>query len=163
MTVSTTTTLAGPFIGDGIATVFPFNFLIESKRDITIYITDIDTWNTVKYGDASYSITGIGNPSGGTIVAVHALQVNQIAVIEGSRPLTQNSVFNNQGAFYPKEYEKALDRMTFIAQDMSSRLDRCVHLPNPIIDGYNLQLPKPVGGKAIGWSADGKSLVNLDV
>lgn len=162
MTVSTTSTLAGPYRGDGVTKVFPFNFLVTSKEDITIYVTDVNTWATVEFHAPNYSISGIGNPAGGTIISDHALQTHQIGVIEGSRPLTQNAVFNNQGAFYPKEYEKALDRMTFIAQDMSARLDRCVQLPNSIVGmGYDLKLPKPVAGKAIGWSADGKSLVNI--
>ena len=130
MTVSTSTS-AVVEQGNGSTTVWPYTFLIPNANYVQVIVTDSNN-NQTFLSPNSYSITGIGNPSGGAVT--YPLTGSQLAsgyslTIERILPLQQLSSITNQGGFFPAVYEAALDYLTMICQQLQTAVGQCMSVP----------------------------------
>jgi len=109
-----------------------------------------------------YSITGLGDPIGGMVSFTDAPD-GAIAVLTLMRilPLTQEVVYPVYGAFPAKSHENALDKLTWITQQMEEELIRAIKIPidGDIGDGGVL-LPAPSPGDTIVWNDEGTGFDN---
>lgn len=128
MTVTTTQSQV-LVLGDGSTTAFDYNFLVpgSTSTDQTNFkVTYTDTQgNVTVLNDNQYSVTGVNNPSGGTVV----FQVNSAPIPVGSTlliqrvvPYTQPDSISNQGNFYPAVVEGALDNLELQIQQLITQL-----------------------------------------
>jgi hypothetical protein len=167
MTVSTTTRKAGPFIGNGVTTVFPFNFKVFAKSDLQVILTDAAGAETVLDLDADYSVAlnaDQDNTPGGTVTYSYggiALPSTQKLTILSDVPLLQPTDIQNRGGFYPSVIEDALDRVTILAQQAEELLGRAIRFA--VSDGAtNAELPTAAAraGKAIVFDENGNIAVS---
>jgi hypothetical protein len=123
MTISSTTRKAGPFIGNGTATVFPFTFKVFQRSDIqavtTITATGAQATLTL---DSGYSVTLNVNqnasPGGFISLLAGALTTGKTLVITSGLPNTQPTDITNLGGFYPSVINDAFDRVTILIQQL---------------------------------------------
>ncbi|GFO72919.1 hypothetical protein BJAS_P3456 [Bathymodiolus japonicus methanotrophic gill symbiont] len=167
MSVTRTNCVSGPYIGNGTQTSFQFGFKAWKKEDIIVYYrfnSGPHSGRQVIINQSDYEVVFNASGIGGTVNERTTLapSIGDELQIEGNFARNQLSVFNNQEALYPKTIERALDRLTLIAQYLNRKVIKCIHLHTMTDDTINLQLPPPEAGKVIGWSADGKSLKNYD-
>lgn len=139
MTITTSTNRVVQY-GNGATTVWNYSFLIPDATEVVVQITDKTTGVVTTLTALQYSISGLGNPAGGTVTYSPALTTNQSITITRILPVTQTVSLSNQGAFYPAVVEGALDYLTMVAQQVSDSIGRALQIsPNGVntIDAQN--------------------------
>lgn len=127
MTVNNTNIVSGPYIGNGITTEFSYDFRVDDKTQLEIYETDSVGIVTPLILDVDYTVNSVGSDSGGTITRIAgALPLDYKWIIKSNYKLTQEISFSSQGGFFPDIHEKAIDKLTVIAQQLSEEIDRCI-------------------------------------
>ncbi|RLD82432.1 MAG: hypothetical protein DRJ15_01640 [Bacteroidetes bacterium] len=140
---------------DGIEVSFPYDFQVDSI-DLMVVFAD-----GVQYLEP-FTMTGLGDPLGGEVI-FDTPPLEQIEVLTLMRimPLTQEKVYPVYGPFPAKSHENALDKLTWIAQQLQETLNRAwknpVNNPGAQEDFY---MPPPDAGKVLAWTADEKGLEN---
>lgn len=112
-------------VGNGLTTMWPYNFLIIKKDDIQVYLTEIATGIDTKVDSSLYTV----NESDSTVkYPLYGDPVSDLykVILSRETPLTQEVSLPNGGAFFPRVLEAALDKLTIIDQQQQEQLDRCV-------------------------------------
>jgi hypothetical protein len=152
--------------GNGVQTVFSYNFLIPDQGQAVLYFTNpagvmtevpqtdwlLDTINNPNGGQFTYPRVGSGAavaPSGSTLTLVRTV------------PNIQSTNLRNQGAYYPQVVEAALDTLAMQTQQLQAYLDRSLQFP--ISDASDLSSILATefqrAGKILGFGADGAPLL----
>jgi hypothetical protein len=161
MTV-TTTTARNDYAGTGSVGPFSYSFRIFAASDLLVTVRDADDDETTLEYPTDYTVTGVGNAGGGTIRLTTALASGEALTIRRVLALKQTTDFLSLNRFMPEEHQKALDRLTMIAQQQQDELDRTLKLPETVAGApYDLALPVPSALTAIGWDGSGAALTNL--
>lgn len=125
MTISSTVRSAGPYTGNGVTASFPFAFKVFAPEDVVVVTTDTsDIEATLTYG---YHFTVALNPNqdanpGGTITLTSALTSDYTLIVTSGMANVQPVDLTNQGGFYPKVINTALDRLTILIQQVAERV-----------------------------------------
>jgi hypothetical protein len=128
MTVSSTTT-KNSYSGNGSTTVFAYGFKVFDEDDLTVILrTDATGTETVQSITTNYTVSGVGNASGGNVTFVTAPASGITVVIRRASPLTQTTDYTPNDPFPAASHEDALDNLTFIAQQQQEELDRAIKL-----------------------------------
>ena len=127
MTVSSTTNKVIRN-GDGSQLTFSYTFKIFADADLDVYIrTDAGT-ETLKTLTTNYTVTGAGNTGGGNVVFVsgQAPAATEKVVIQRKLDRTQSTDYTPNDPFPAESHEEALDRLTFITQQIQEEVDRSI-------------------------------------
>jgi microcystin-dependent protein len=128
MTLATTSTKAVAQ-GNGATTSWPFTFLIPSIDSIVVSLVDIASGNITTIAPAYFSVTGFGNPTGGSVtypLSGAPVAATSYVVVQRIVPETQETDFTLQGAVYPTDIEDALDYVTMICQQLQSQVNQSI-------------------------------------
>ncbi len=126
MTISSTTT-KNSYSGNGSTTAFAYGFYIPSSTDIQVIVRSATGTETVKSegtGSTNYSISGVGNASGGTVTFVTAPASGETVVLRRNTAKTQATDYVANDPFPAETHEDALDKLTIIGQDLQEQIDR---------------------------------------
>jgi hypothetical protein len=124
MAVGTQTNLVS-YNGDNVATEFAYPWLVYKDTHLLVYLQDTTTLAlTLQTQGVDYSVTGIGDATGGNVVAVAAPAADEKLIIVRQPPATQLAQFLNQGGFYPLAVEQALDLLQMQIQTINEKLGR---------------------------------------
>lgn len=154
MTISSPDRVAGPFIGDGVQTGFPFALYILDDEDLVVEITDAaGVRSTVSAWTAALNSDQSGNP-GGTLTLSSPLAVGSTMRISTEVASTQKTAISNGGGFYPKVIEQALDKLTILTQQVEQQVEQSLRAPD--LAGL-ATLPDAAGraNKVLGFNAAG--------
>jgi hypothetical protein len=145
MTISSTTRIAGPYIGNGTASVFGFSFKVFAAADLDVIRLNSSTGvETTLVLNSDYTVTLNGNqntnPGGSVTLSAGALATGLTLTITSDIANLQPTDLTNQGGFYPEVITDSLDRATIQIQQISDIGDRTLKIP--ISDGsLNMELP----------------------
>ena len=162
MTISSTTRIAGPFVGNGTASVFPFTFKVFAAADLDVVrLTNSTGVETTLVLNSDYSVTLNGdqnsNPGGSITLLVGTLATGYTLVITSDIANLQQTDLTNQGGFYPEVITDALDRATIQIQQMSEDVGRS--LKAPLSDGTpNMEMPNSTNRASKFLAFDGNGL-----
>lgn len=122
MTVSTTNNKK---VYAGLATqdTFSYDFRVDAKADMNVYFDD------VLQDSGDWSITNLGNPAGGDVVLTVPLAADTTIVLLREVALTQDVDYQPLDPFPAEVNEQALDKLTFLAQQLQEQINRSVVLP----------------------------------
>jgi len=125
MTITAQTSKTGPYNGNGTTTVFSYTFRVqdETQLEVTVLASDGIT-ETTKVLNTDYTVTGVGNNSGGTVVMGTAPVTGEKLTITRNVTLDQVVDLQNRGSVNPETLEASFDKLTQIAQDQQEQLDR---------------------------------------
>ncbi len=143
------------YTGNGSTTVFAYNFKVFNKAHLRVLID-----STEKTLDVDYTVTGVGEAAGGSVIFTTA-PVNEISVvIMRDMDAIQETEYTTSGSFPATAHEAALDRLTMMVQQVQEQVDRMPLLPVHTYEGEGLDpLELPLeAGYAIGWNAAGNAL-----
>ncbi|MER8993534.1 hypothetical protein [Mesorhizobium sp. M0678] len=130
MTVASETNRSGPYIGNGVTTVFDYEFRIISQAHLrvirTITATGVEATLTL---DADYTVSGVGAAGGGQVAILVAPPAGQTITILRKVPVVQETDLENQGAYYAETVETALDLAVMRDQELAEGLARAVKIP----------------------------------
>lgn len=136
MSLSTTTNKV-IYNGNASATTFSYTFPIPVASYLSVIYTDADGVETT-LSSSLYSVTGIGTTTGGTVT--YPLTGSPIATgtkltLLRTVPYTQDTVFSNQGGYYPEVTESRFDRAYMALQQLLELIQRA--FVAPVSDGTN--------------------------
>jgi len=142
MTVSTTT-IKNSYSGNGTLHSFAYGFKIFADGDLTVIIRNAAGVETVRTLNTHYIVTNANNDSGGNVLFkfntgtssdAHFSNTDfrpatgETVVIKRSLALTQGTDYVANDPFAAEDHETALDRLTFITQEIQEELDRSIKL-----------------------------------
>jgi len=149
MTISSTTRVAGPFIGNGTATVFPFTFKVFAAADLDVIRLNTSTGvESTLVLNSDYTVTLNGNQNtnpGGTVTLTVAASATSTVTITSGILNLQPTDLTNQGGFYPEVITDSFDRSTIQIQQMADDVTRSIK--TPISDGLNLNMELPTAAQ----------------
>ena len=134
MTISSTTRIAGPFTGNGVAYLFPFAFKVFTAADLFVATALIATGvqSTLALG-TNYTVAlnanQDSNPGGTVILTAGPLAVGYRLTISSDIANLQPTEYINQGGFYPEVLTTSLDRATIQIQQLQESADLSLQFP----------------------------------
>lgn len=154
--------------GDGRTTEFPFAFPVLDRKFIYVIISDRNgrekTLTSDYYVDMDkHVVLYPGYPKGEEPAEAErpaVLAPGEKIVIYRNTPVSQLTSLGDKWPF--DVCEKALDKLTMIDQENKESISRTVRLAGAT-EEVEVVLPSPEKDTAIGWSEDGKSVINVPV
>lgn len=162
MSISTSTNRMTAYTGNGVATSFSVTFPVRVNTDLVVY-TITSGVVALKTLTTHYTVEGLDDNSGVSVDFLVAPAVGVSILILRIRPITQATDIKNQGAFYPKTYEDALDHIIMIAQQHQDDIDRSLHLaetvsPSAVSMEIPYGTPADFADALIKFNADGDGI-----
>ena len=114
MSLTTTTQTSGPYSAGAGATTFVYGFRVLESAHLRVYVNG--TLQTT-----GYSVTGVENPLGGTVVFSTPLAGGEVIVLARDTDQLQETVYNEHEKFPAKTHEEALDKLTMLSQEIHRR------------------------------------------
>lgn len=163
MTVNTKKITSGPYFGNGIADTFSYTFRISDKTELIVFETDDTGVQTELTVDTDYTVNTVGDDSGGTITRIDgALPTDYEIYMRSNYDETQLTAFTSQGAFFPELHEGAMDKLTFLIQQIIDKFSRTFTLSESYSGPLPLTLEDPDANKVLRWNDDGSGIENFD-
>jgi hypothetical protein len=171
MTVSTTT-IKNSASGNGTLHSFAYEFKIFADGDLDVIIRSSTGTETVKQLNTDYIVTNAGIDAGGNVLfkfntgssgdahfssSDKRPQSGETVVIRRSLGLTQSTDYVANDPFAAEDHETALDRLTFITQEIKEELDRSfkVSKTNTIASAEFTDSAATRASKTLGFDSDG--------
>lgn len=135
MTIPSTVRRAGPLLGTGAQTTWPFTFKVFAESDIAVTIADSDGVETPLTLGVDYSVALNANQEtspGGTVtypISGSPLPVGSVLAIVGDLDYDQPLDLPSGGNFSPIALENQLDRATMQIQQLDEEMSRTAKLP----------------------------------
>ena len=125
MTISSTT-VKNSYSGNGSTTAFAYTFKIFANTDLQVIIRSSTGTETVKTLTTHYTVSGVGDASGGnvTFTSGNTPASGETVVIRRAVPQTQAIDYIANDPFPAESHEEGLDRATMTIQQMQEELDR---------------------------------------
>ena len=160
MTIATDTARTGPYSGNGSTVAFAYGFKVIDQAHLVVTLTVTATGvETVQTLTTHYSVSGVGESSGGNVTMETAPTSAQTLTISRAVTKSQTTDLVNRGAVQPEVLETALDRGVQMAQDLDEQMTRSVKLPvSTDLSSVSATLSAPVGGAYLLWNATGTAL-----
>jgi len=141
MTVSSSTTKVS-FSANGSTHQFAYSFKIFADADLEVIVRTSAGTETVQTLNTNYIVTNAGNDSGGNILfkfntgnsgdahydgsTDHRPANGTTVIINRKLTLTQGTDYIENDPFSSTDHENALDRLTFITQQLQEQIDRSI-------------------------------------
>lgn len=139
------------YAGDDVSTAFPFPYYFLADEDLTVIKQLIASpyTETTLVLDTDYTVTGEGDPAGGTVTLTDPLLDEYNLIIRREVSLTQGTDFK-EGEGEPAEtMEECFDRIYMALQQLQEQIDRdiLINLPS-LVPGYLYS-----DGSSMSWAA----------
>ncbi len=165
MTISTEIRVAGPYTGTGAVTEYPFEFKVFTSADVLVVQTDTDGVESTLEETTDYGVTL--NPDqdddpGGTVTLNSALVLNYLLTITSQVADTQEVELTNNGGFYPRVINDALDKLVILIQQVKNLTTRSLKFPLSDGEALNTELPTAAvrANKVLAFDTNGEAAVS---
>lgn len=160
MTVSSTISRSGPYAGAGTTGPFAVGFRFLEDAHLRVVKTNSQGVDADLILGIDFFASGAGEANG-SVILVAPLATNERLTILRAVPATQEADYVQNDAFPAESHERALDKLTMIAQQQAEQLSRTLRLGVSV--NTNPEFPSPSPNKFIGWNSAGDRLVNADI
>lgn len=129
--------------GNGATTVFSYSFLIPSASEAVVSVVSVIGAAT-QLTPSQYTLTGIGDPNGGTLtypVSGSPLPIGSSIVLRRVMPLQQQTKLTGQSNYRPDVVEGALDTLELQIQQIDDEAGSAIHFPVVDSEAINSTLP----------------------
>jgi lysophospholipase L1-like esterase len=132
VTISSASRKAGPFLGNGVTTSFPFTFKVFQQTDLQVIKTTAAGIDSVLILNSDYSVALNADQNaspGGTItypLSGPLLQTGEKLTTTGVLQSLQETHLTNGGNFFANTIEDQMDYLTILAQQHDEKLARAV-------------------------------------
>ena len=133
MTISNENTRVAVTAG-GLST-FTYNFRILNEADLLVILKSAAGVETTQTLTTHYTVTGVGNASGGTIVFGSTPTATDVVNIVLDPELKQLLDFTAAGPFPAESLESGLDSQLNVNKRTRDLVDRSLNLPDGDVDG----------------------------
>jgi len=164
MTVQSSTNRIS-YTGTGGGTTGPFTipyFFLEADDLKVVKVLIADGSSVTLVLTADYSVLGAADPAGGSLTLVAALfSTHRIEIIRDPDVLQLTS-YPLVDPFPSKSHERALDKLTMLAQRALELISRSLKLADSVSSGILVDLI-PQASKFLRWNATATGLENADI
>lgn len=140
------------YTGNGTTNTYNYGFKIFNEDHLLVVVQNVNTLvETTLTKTTDYTVTGVDNTSGGTIVLVNGgqawldganLSSDYKITIRRVVPLLQETDIRNQGDFFAETHEDTFDLSRMIDQQQQDEIDRSAKLPESVSSSdFNPELP----------------------
>lgn len=129
MTIQSEIRKAGPYLGNGINTLFAFPFKIFKAQDLLVVYTDPAGIERTLILGTDYTVAlnpDQDSAAGGSITTSFAPPAGHLVTMTSDVPNLQEVLFTNNGGFYPALLTKTLDKLTILVQQLALDVSRAV-------------------------------------
>jgi len=149
------------YSGNSATTVFPVNFyfLANSHIKVVLVSNNIETVQTIT---SQYTVTGAGNPAGGSVTMLTPPATGTQLIIVRNVPATQETDYLANDPFPAESHERALDKLTMLVQQVELEADRALKIPLSSLPTTSTELPVPSASKLLAWNSNASAITNLD-
>ena len=116
MTISTTSSRIS-YNGNGVTTIFAFPYRFLDQGHLVVVSIDSLGAETVKTITTHYTVSGAGDPAGGSVTMLTAPATGTRLVIYRDTDVTQETDYVSGDPFPAESHETALDKLTMIMQE----------------------------------------------
>ena len=178
MTVSTTLTKSS-HSANGTQHQFAYNFKIFVDGDLRVIIRSATGTETVKVLNTDYIVTNAGSNSGNVLFKFNTgnssdahfsssdkrPQNGETVVLARNLDLTQSTDYVANDPFPAEDHEKALDRLTFIVQELQEELNRSIKVSetNTITSSEFTVGATDRASKVLGFDSSGELSVTTEL
>lgn len=151
-------TVKNVYTSTGTTGPFPYGFKIYAASDLAVVSTDLQGTETPLVCSIDYSVTGIGDDTGGSITLTSALPSGYTLTIIRDMAYLQSQKYVSNGSFTAKSLNDALDKLSLQIQQVKEEADRGLQLPRSSSLGPLYIAPS--ANTLLGWDASGTRLKN---
>lgn len=151
MTV-TNTTARNQYTATAGQTVFAYTFEVYNKNDLVV----LQNSTTLSEG-SNYTVSGVGNDSGGNITLAVGATAGDIITIYRDMALERTTDYQNSGDFLASEVNEDFDRLWLAIQQNDTNDSRSVRKPVSDLSSINMELPVASGRshRLLGFDSTG--------
>jgi hypothetical protein len=137
-------------LGDGVETVFPYNFLIYADTHLAVYLDGV-------LQSTGYTVDGVGDALGGDVTFDTAPAADVVVTLNLEVPFTQELSYTQGGKFPSASHEKGLDLNTMLCRRLNEVDSRALLVPQGGDSTEDLELPSQTdrASKYLAFDADG--------
>lgn len=117
------------YLGDGVTTLLPVPYYFLEQEHLLVTRVNLDSSTDTLILGSDYSVAGAGNQAGGSITMTSAPAIGVQILIDRAVPATQETDYVPNDPFPAESHERALDKLTMLAQQNSSGLSRALLRP----------------------------------
>lgn len=164
MTIPVNEVSYNQWTGNGVATEFNYEFKIANETELKVTVRDTAGNVVTKSLSTHYTVSGVGDPSGGVVTMLTAVPDQHVITIEDNVPFSQDIPFGNQSSFFASSHERAFDKLTRLILRVYNLFVRAIHAPYTDAD-VSMELPNAVlrANKILGFDAAGDLLVTSEL
>ena len=144
MTVSADRVSRIDYVASAAQTTFPYTFEIYASTDLAVYQNDVAI--------SSYTVSGVGDVAGGNVILATGATAGDTVSILCHMPISQGVDYVELDAFPAETHERALDKLTIIAQQQQEEIGRSLKF-GPESTYEDAIVSDPVTGSYLRWSA----------
>ncbi|MDF3019360.1 MAG: phD2B [Steroidobacteraceae bacterium] len=162
MTVASTNSKAGPYAGAGTTGPFAVDFRFLEDSHLQVIRTSAAGVATTLTLTTDYTVTGAGGTSG-EVTLVAALAAGETLAVLRNVPATQETDYVQNDAFPAESHERALDKLTMIAQQQGEILSRAITVPTGESGVPSLPAAADRANTLLGFDSNGDPTVSVPV
>lgn len=157
----TTNPVRNEYTATAAQTVFNYTFRIYNTDEINVYITPAgQDANDATDIISAYTVTGVDNVAGGTIVLDSGATAGDLITIVSAIPEDRETNYVNNGDFMPETVNADIDRTVSLVKQKISRGAFFPDSAQGIVQGL---FPTPVNNKLLAWDGVKGKIKNKDV
>lgn len=140
--------------GNGVTTVFAYQFLLSLTGDLVVTVAGV-----VKTLNVDYTVTGLGNPAGGSVTLTAAPANLASIILQRVIALKRDTDYQYEGDFKTTTVNSDFDRPWQALQGLDEEVKRSIRVAanSPAV---TLELPAPVALTYLRWNALANRLEN---
>lgn len=131
-------------------TVFAYTFPIFGENDLDVYSN-----NTLLTVNSGYTVSGVGNDTGGNITLTAAAAAGAIITIVGDTEIARSTDYQQNGPWTAARINAEMDKLLAIAQELRAKINRAVR--GTTREGVVAEMPSIASraSKFLFWDAFG--------
>lgn len=157
----TTSTARTQYSGNGSTTNFATGFYFTSNSQIKVIRTVIATGvDTTLVNPTDFTVTGAGNPAGGTVACVVAPASGTRLTIFRQDDFTQNVNLTAYENFPAETVEDALDKLTIQTTGLNDAVNRSLQFSPGSTVTSAFTIESPIANRGLKYNASGTGIIN---
>lgn len=162
MTISTTGSRVS-YNGNGVTTGFAFPFRFLENDDLVVELVGVSGVVTTLVLNTDYTVTGADEDAGGNVTMVVAPASGERLVIHRVVEATQEVDYISGDPFPAETHERALDKLTMLAQQNSEVATRAIVIPSYDPSNLTVELPSAASraNRLIGFDSLGNVVATV--
>lgn len=150
------------YTANAAQTIFDYPFKIFTVTDLNVYVTTVgQVANDSTDITTAYSVTGLGDEDGGTVILTVGANLGDLVTIVSNIPSSRTTDYQNNGDFRPETVNNDFDRVVSIVKKIEDASNRALLTEQSQQGPKPLSLPNPVAGLPMRWKGDLTGLENF--